>query len=69
MADMLSGVTPVSMISPATVVPHIKSGRLRALAVTSAEPSKMFPALPTVAASGLRGWAEQHKAGHREARY
>ena len=30
---------------------HIKSGRLRALAVTSGEPSALFPGLPTVAAT------------------
>ena len=35
------------------------SGRLRALAVTSATPSALAPGLPTVAASGLPGyWAE-----------
>ena len=36
--------------------PHVKSGRLRALAVTSAEPSALVPGLPTVAASGLPGY-------------
>ena len=40
--------------SPAS--PHVKSGRLRALAVTSAAPSALFPGLPTVAASGLPGY-------------
>lgn len=35
---------------------HIKSGRLRALAVTSATPSALLPGLPTVAASGLPGY-------------
>ena len=38
------------------VVPHIKSGSLRPLAITSAQPSKLFPGLPTVAASGLSGY-------------
>ena len=38
------------------VSPHIKSGRLRALAVTSAQPSALAPGLPTVAASGLPGF-------------
>ena len=45
------------MFSPAgSVVPHLKSGKLRALAVTSAEPFAQFPQLPTVAASGLPGY-------------
>ena len=35
---------------------HIKSGRLRALAVTSTHPSALVPGLPTVAASGLPGY-------------
>ena len=33
-----------------------RSGRLRALAVTSAEPSTLVPDLPTVAAAGLPGY-------------
>ena len=36
--------------------PHVKAGRLRALAVTSAQRSALFPELPTVAASGLPGY-------------
>ena len=40
------------MISPAgSVSAHLKSGRVRALAVTSAQPSALLPGLPTVAAS------------------
>lgn len=37
-------------------MPLVKAGRLRALAVTSAEPSALTPGLPTVAASGLPGF-------------
>lgn len=37
----------------ATVAPHVKSGRLRSLAVTSAQPSALLPNLLTLAASGL----------------
>jgi tripartite-type tricarboxylate transporter receptor subunit TctC len=43
--------------SPATAaMPHAKAGRLRALAVTSAQPSAVAPGLPTIAASGLPGY-------------
>ena len=38
------------------VLPHVKAGRLRALAVTSAEPTALAPGLPTMAASGLPGY-------------
>ena len=48
----------VQMMFPnaALAVPHLKSGRLRALAVTTPEPSALFPDLPTVAAAGLPGY-------------
>src|SRR5262249_4550533 len=41
---------------PGSVTPQVNSGKLRALAVTSAEPSALVPSLPTVAASGLPGY-------------
>jgi tripartite-type tricarboxylate transporter receptor subunit TctC len=40
---------------PATL-PHVKAGRLRALALGSAKRSPLFPNLPTVAESGLPGF-------------
>ena len=45
------------MFMPAlAAVPHVKSGRLRALAVTSSQRLPGVPELPTVAESGLRGY-------------
>jgi len=44
------------MFGNASVAPAIKSGRLRALAVSTAEPSALYPGLPTVAAAGLPGF-------------
>ena len=38
------------------VAPHMKSGRLKVLAVTSAEPSPLAPGVPTMAAAGLPGY-------------
>ena len=44
-------------VSPAGAAhPHVKQGRLRPLAVTSAEPTRLAPGLPTVAASGVPGY-------------
>ena len=54
--DLIAGEIQVAFPSPNLVIPHIKSGRLRALAVTTALPSALFPSLPTVAASGLPGY-------------
>jgi tripartite-type tricarboxylate transporter receptor subunit TctC len=39
--------------------PHVKSGRLRALAVGSAQPSALAPGVPTLAASGLPGFISE----------
>jgi len=55
--DLLGGQINV-MFGPAeTVMPHVKSGRLRALAVTSAERFAVLPDLPTVAESGVPGYS------------
>ena len=40
----------------ASATPHIRSGRIRGLAVTSPQPSPLAPGIPTVAASGLPGY-------------
>lgn len=40
----------------ASVAPHIKSGRLRALAVTSTQRSAAFPDLPTLDEAGVPGY-------------
>ena len=54
--DLLGGQVQLSFGTAGTVAPHVKSGRLRALAVTSPRPSALFPGFPTVAASGLSGY-------------
>ena len=54
--DLLSGQVQLAFFTATSVMPHVKSGRLRALAVTSAQPFALFPELPTVAASGLPGY-------------
>ena len=45
------------------VAPHIKTGKLRALAVTSTQPSALFPGLPTIAASGVPGYESAAQFG------
>jgi len=55
-ADLIAGSVDV-MFSPAsTVLPHIKSGRLRALAVTTSARLPSLPALPTVSDAALEGY-------------
>ena len=53
---LVSGEIQLMVADMPLVVPHVKSGKLRALAVTSAESSALVPGLPTVAASGLPGY-------------
>lgn len=55
-ASVLAGETEVVFAEAAASTPHIKSGRLRALAVTSLQPSALFPGMPTVASAGLPGY-------------
>jgi tripartite-type tricarboxylate transporter receptor subunit TctC len=50
--DVIGGHVQVMFCTPEAVSTHVRSGRLRALAVTSAQPSTLFPGLPTVAAAG-----------------
>lgn len=53
---LLGGHVKYMFGTPGSVAPHITSGRLRALAVTTLKPTPLFPALPTVADSGLPGY-------------
>ena len=55
-SDLVGGQVQMAFSSAATVAPHVKSGRLRALAVTSLQPSPLAPGLPTVTASGVPGY-------------
>ncbi|WP_284407013.1 tripartite tricarboxylate transporter substrate binding protein [Acidovorax sp. SUPP3434] len=56
-ADLATGQVHVLFDSIPTGMPHVKSGRLRALAVTSQQRSALAPELPTLAESGLPGYS------------
>ena len=53
---LLGGEVQLMFATPLSAAPHVKAGRLRALAVTSPRPTPVAPGLPTVAASGLPGY-------------
>ena len=53
LVDLLGGQTDLMYDSILTSVPHIKSGRVRAIAVGSSKRSPQLPDVPTVAESGL----------------
>lgn len=54
--DLIANQIQVMFPTAGAAAPHVKSGRVKALAVTSAERSSIAPRLPTVAASGLPGY-------------
>jgi tripartite-type tricarboxylate transporter receptor subunit TctC len=54
--DLIAGHAAVMFNNVNTAVPHVKSGRLRALAVTTQMRSPALPGAPTVAESGLPGF-------------
>jgi tripartite-type tricarboxylate transporter receptor subunit TctC len=54
--DLLAGQVKVMAPNLLTALPHIKSGKLRALAVTSSRRSQALPEVPTVAEAGLPGY-------------
>lgn len=55
-ADAIAGHVEVMFSLISTQTPHVRSGRLRALAVTSAKRSGALPAVPTIAESGYPGF-------------
>ena len=55
--DLAAGQVQVLFDSIPTGLPHVKSGRLRALAVTGDKRSALAPDLPTIAESGLPGYS------------
>jgi len=54
--DLVAGRVEMMFTPMMPVYPHIKSGRLRAVAVTSSNRSRLLPELPTVAESGVPGY-------------
>ena len=54
---LASGEIEVVISSQAALSPQLKAGRVRAIAVTSAEPSPLFPDLPAAAKSGVPGYS------------
>jgi tripartite-type tricarboxylate transporter receptor subunit TctC len=56
MADLLGGQINLIFATAASAVGHIKAGKIRALAVSTAKRSGLLPELPTVAEAGLKGF-------------
>ena len=63
MNDLLGGQVQLMFSDAPTALAHIKSGRVRAIAVASAQRSTLLPELPTIAESGLPEYEAYSWAG------
>jgi tripartite-type tricarboxylate transporter receptor subunit TctC len=54
--DVVGGQVQVSFLNITPQLPHVKAGRLRALAIAGARRSNLLPEVPTVSESGLPGY-------------
>jgi len=55
-ADLIGGQVQIAFLGIPTVLPHIRSGKLRVLAVTGKRRSPELPGVPTVAEAGVPGY-------------
>jgi tripartite-type tricarboxylate transporter receptor subunit TctC len=56
LTDLIGGRVQVIISTMASALPHIKSGKLRTLAVTTAQRSSFFPEVPTMNEGGVKGY-------------
>jgi len=56
LVDLIAGRTSFMLLNPLEVLPHLQSGRLRALAVSGTQRAALLPSVPTVAEAGLPGF-------------
>lgn len=56
MNDLLAGTIPMVFLNQDVALPHVKAGKLRAIAVSSKERNPLYPDTPTVAEAGYKGF-------------
>ena len=63
LGDTVSGQVQVMVVNPLPAMPHIKSGRLRLLAVTDSRRIASLPEVPTIAEAGIAGFGTTGRNG------
>jgi tripartite-type tricarboxylate transporter receptor subunit TctC len=54
--DLLAGVIPTMFINQDAALAHVRSGKMRAIAVSSVARNPLYPDVPTIAESGYKGF-------------
>jgi tripartite-type tricarboxylate transporter receptor subunit TctC len=63
LTDLMTGQVQIVFSTMPPPLPHVKTGKLRALGVTSLKRAKSVPDIPTIAESGLRGFEVENWQG------
>jgi tripartite-type tricarboxylate transporter receptor subunit TctC len=63
MTDLIAGQVPIMFDSLASALPHVQSGRIRILAVTTGQRAPQTPEVPTIAEAGYPGFAASGWSG------
>jgi tripartite-type tricarboxylate transporter receptor subunit TctC len=63
LVDLMSGQVQASFLSVPAAAPHVKSGKIRALAVTGSRRSQLVADLPTLSEAGLKGYGSEQWYG------
>ncbi len=56
LTDVLGGTIPMMFINQDVALQHVKAGKLRAIAVSSAQRNPLYPDVPTIAEAGFKGF-------------
>jgi tripartite-type tricarboxylate transporter receptor subunit TctC len=56
MADLMAGQIQMALETSPSAAPHVRAGKVRALAVTSSKPSSAYPGVPTLSQAGVKGY-------------
>ena len=56
LTDLLGGTIPMMFINQDAALPHVRAGKMRAIAVSSAARNPLYPEVPTIAEAGYKGF-------------